>query len=98
VRGSTVFSAAVWVMIIYALVNLAAFIVFYLDKRAAVRGERRISERTLLIIALLGPLGALGSMRMFHHKTRKTKFLLTYLFLALHLSIIAYIIWIVLTG
>lgn len=52
-------------------VNLAAFLVFGVDKRRAKRGAWRVPERTLFLLALLGgSLGAVCGMRFFHHKTR----------------------------
>ena len=52
-------------------INLAAFAVFRIDKRRARRGEWRIPERTLFLLALLGgSLGAVCGMFAFHHKTR----------------------------
>ena len=58
-----------------AFVNVAAFFMYGADKRRAQRGERRIPEKTLLAIALLGGgLGAFLGMRIFHHKTRKLRF------------------------
>ena len=54
-----------------AAVNLAAFAVFGVDKRRARRGEWRVPERTLFLLALLGgSLGAICGMRVFYHKTR----------------------------
>lgn len=83
---------ALLVALVYGLVNLAALLLFYLDKRAAVRRERRIAERTLLVAAAAGPIGALVAMQIFRHKTRKVKFLLVYLFLVAHLFLIAYML------
>ena len=57
------------------LVNLIAFGMYGLDKRAASRGARRVPEARLLWPALFG--GAPGSwlaMRVFRHKTRKLSF------------------------
>jgi uncharacterized membrane protein YsdA (DUF1294 family) len=77
---------------IFLAVNVASFLAYYLDKRAAIRKARRIPERTLLIMALVAPFGAAGGMRTFHHKTKKTKFLLVYAFLALHVALIIYVV------
>lgn len=65
-------------VLLYLLaVNLAAFLAFGLDKRKAVKGKWRISERTLLLLAVFGgSIGAFFGMRLFHHKTRKKKFAL----------------------
>lgn len=60
-----------------AVMNIAGFAVCAADKRAAVRHARRVRERTLFLLAFLG--GALGfwlSMLIFHHKTKKLKFMI----------------------
>ncbi|MBP1925925.1 uncharacterized membrane protein YsdA (DUF1294 family) [Sedimentibacter acidaminivorans] len=63
-------------ILIYALfINFLSFVLFFLDKRKAIKDKWRIKERTLHISSFLG--GALGSilaMYLFHHKTRKIKF------------------------
>jgi uncharacterized membrane protein YsdA (DUF1294 family) len=82
-----------WLVILYAGVNLIAGLAFALDKHKARRNAWRISEGTLLTLALLGPFGASGAMCLFRHKTRKAKFWLVPLALILHLSIIAYLAW-----
>lgn len=65
------------VLIVFCLlvINLLAYLSFYLDKTAAVQGRRRISESTLLSIALLGgSLGCVLGQQKFRHKTRKQPF------------------------
>ena len=42
------------ILIYLAAVNLAAFIVYGWDKRLAVRERYRISEKTLILLALFG--------------------------------------------
>lgn len=71
----------------YLAVNLLAFILFAADKRRAVRHAWRIREHTLLLTALAGGgIGSLAAMFLFHHKTRKVKFILSVpLFALLHL-------------
>ena len=60
------------------LVNLAAFILYGADKSFAKKGARRIPEKTLLLWAFLGgSIGALLGMKLFHHKTLKSKFAVT---------------------
>lgn len=57
------------------LINLAAFIMYGVDKQKAVRHKWRIPERTLIGIAVFGgSLGALLGMKVFHHKTKHRKF------------------------
>lgn len=56
-------------------VNLAAFAAYVCDKHFAETGGRRISESTLLGLALVGgSLGAWAAMRLVRHKTRKASF------------------------
>ena len=67
---------AIWLV----LVNLAAFVVFGWDKFKAKYREkhpaaRRVPERTLFLLALLGgSVGAIAGMHVFHHKTRHRSF------------------------
>ena len=57
------------------LVNLAAFILYGVDKAKAKTGARRIPEKTLLFWAWIGgSIGAFLGMKVFHHKTLKVKF------------------------
>ena len=61
--------------IAFAIWNLVVFVVYGIDKGRAKRDKWRISERTLLLMALfLGGTGALLGMGVFHHKTRHKKF------------------------
>ena len=75
----------------YALLNIAAFLLYWRDKKKAERGCWRISERTLLVSAAFGPFGAYAGMRRFRHKTQKTKFTLVPVFLLLHTTVFAYL-------
>lgn len=62
---------------LYLLYNLFPLFLMWLDKRKAIKHKRRISERTLLTIALcFGALGIGMGMLYFHHKTRKKKFII----------------------
>lgn len=59
------------------LVNAAAFILMLLDKQKARRSAWRISEATLLGVAVIGgSIGAILGMYLFRHKTRHLKFTL----------------------
>lgn len=68
------------IWLIGALVwNSIVFILYVLDKRRAVRGQWRISEKTLLLVTLAcGGFGALLAANYCHHKTRKWYFVLTW--------------------
>jgi len=73
---------------LYLLINLVAMMMYAYDKMMARSGDRRISEKTLLLMALLGPFGAMAGMRWFRHKTRKLKFKLVPLFALVHVLIV----------
>ena len=56
-------------------INALSFILFGLDKYKAKKGKWRISEATLLMMAVIGgSIGAWAGMRLWHHKTMHKKF------------------------
>jgi uncharacterized membrane protein YsdA (DUF1294 family) len=58
------------------LASVVAFIAHGLDKRAAIRGRRRVPEARLHLMELIGGWpGAVLAMLLFHHKTSKPSFL-----------------------
>ena len=58
-------------LIYLALVNLIAFAVYGADKRRAKKERRRVPEKTLFLLALIGgSVGAWAGMYTFRHKTR----------------------------
>lgn len=75
------------IMIYYIVLNIGTFILYAIDKRRAVKRRWRISEKTLLGVAMFGGgLGALSAMFLFHHKTKHWKFrILVPFFVVLHL-------------
>ena len=79
-------------LIVLAIVNLFAFILYGIDKAKAKRGAWRIPEATLLLVAFLGgSLGAFLGMELFRHKTKHAKFkVLVPLFLVLHIALAVY--------
>jgi uncharacterized membrane protein YsdA (DUF1294 family) len=59
----------------YGLMSLVALALYAWDKRAARRGDRRLRERHLHVVELLGGWpGALIAMQLFRHKRRKASF------------------------
>ena len=59
----------------YIIINTITFIIYGLDKYLAIKKLYRISEKILLLLSILGGfIGALTSMSLFHHKTKKVKF------------------------
>ena len=64
-------------LIYLAAVNLAAFVLYGIDKRKAVKHKWRIPEATLILIAAIGgSVGALLGMFFFRHKTKHIKFII----------------------
>ncbi|ANL27740.1 hypothetical protein AMC90_CH01910 [Rhizobium phaseoli] len=60
---------------LFLALNLLVFWVYFLDKQAARDGRWRVSERTLLLLALVGgSLGAVAAQQLLRHKTRKEPF------------------------
>ena len=58
--------------IVYTIIciNVVTFVVYGIDKWKAKQGSWRISEATLLLLAVIGgSLGALLGMQVWHHKT-----------------------------
>ena len=56
-------------------INIATFFLYGIDKYKAKKGRWRISEATLLLIAVIGgSIGAWAGMRLWHHKTKHKKF------------------------
>jgi len=62
------------VLIVAAVFQLAAFGLFWFDKSQARKGDWRVRERTLLVLALLGGVGAWLAQHLLRHKTRKEPF------------------------
>jgi uncharacterized membrane protein YsdA (DUF1294 family) len=84
-------------VLIYAGLNVLAFAVFFHDKLMAMLNRRRISENLLLLLAVLGPVGALIAMAGFRHKTRHVIFFLVTVFAFLHLLVFVRL-WYVVAG
>ena len=56
-------------------INAVTFIVYGIDKYKAKKAKWRISEATLLLLAILGgSIGAWMGMKVWHHKTKHKKF------------------------
>ena len=56
-------------------VNITTFLVYGIDKYKAKKERWRISEATLLLMAVIGgSIGAWAGMRLWHHKTMHKKF------------------------
>ena len=57
------------------VITIVTFLVYGIDKWKAKQGSWRISEATLLILAVIGgSIDALLGMKVWHHKTMHKKF------------------------
>lgn len=74
---SALFSSVPFALLcVYLLgINLIAFLLYGIDKAKAKRGQWRIPERTLILLAFFGgAAGAWIGMLLFRHKTQHAKF------------------------
>ncbi|MCA1025229.1 MULTISPECIES: DUF1294 domain-containing protein [Cytobacillus] len=63
------------IIIVFFILNGIAAIMMKIDKRKAQRGEYRISEQNLWLVALLfGAIGMTWGMRRYRHKTKHFSF------------------------
>lgn len=64
-----------WILIYLAAINVVTFFLYGIDKHKAKRARWRISEATLIWLAIVGgSIGAWLGMLAWHHKTQHTKF------------------------
>jgi len=76
---NTTLPVPLWVIPLYVVASVVAFLAYWTDKRAAQAGNWRTPEATLHLIEVLGGWpGALIAQRVFRHKTRKTDFQLMF--------------------
>jgi uncharacterized membrane protein YsdA (DUF1294 family) len=73
---------------VYGALSALTAAAYFADKRRAARGDRRVRERTLHALELLGGWpGALVAQQLFRHKRAKPSFFLaTWLSAALHVA------------
>lgn len=75
--------------------NLIVFFLYAWDKYRAVRGEWRVSEKSLLLMAVcFGGLGAGISAHLCHHKTKKWYFHLAWWLGSLFTLYLAYLLFV----
>jgi len=59
----------------YAVISVIAYVIYAIDKKAAIRQRRRVSEKTLHLLSLVGGWpGAWIAQQRLRHKTQKTAF------------------------
>ena len=68
----------IWIGLGYlVIINVVTFLIYGIDKRKAVKHKYRISEKTLILMALIGgSIGALIGMKVFRHKIKHLKFVI----------------------
>lgn len=72
------------IIIYFIAINLIGFFVMWLDKKKAIKGAWRISEKTLFIITGLGGgIGTIAGMYTFRHKTQKLGFVIGFPFITI---------------
>ena len=64
------------ILLIYLLlINIITFLIFYLDKKKAIKNKLRFKITTLLTLCFLGgSVGAINAMYIFKHKTKVNYF------------------------
>ncbi len=81
-------------LILYLIViNLISAIICITDKRRAIKGLWRISEKTFFLLALFGGgVGLYITMRAIHHKTNHKRFMIGIpIIIILQIVVIVYI-------
>ena len=59
------------------VINVVTFVVYGIDKRRAIKGKWRISEKALIMLAVCGgSIGAWIGMQVFRHKTKHLLFVI----------------------
>jgi uncharacterized membrane protein YsdA (DUF1294 family) len=84
----------------YFTLSLLTFVLYWVDKINAIKGRRRISERTLQMFSLFGGWpGALLAQQLLRHKTQKRPFVFVlWLGILINTGIFAYFLYCVVFG
>lgn len=65
----------IYIAALYAVVSVITYITYVIDKKAAIKNRRRVSEKSLHLLALAGGWpGALLAQQRWRHKTQKISF------------------------
>lgn len=69
-------------ILLFVVFNVFSFGIFAFDKFLARTHRNRISERTLITLAMIGgSVGAIFAQKFFRHKTRKFRYILWIIFI-----------------
>ncbi len=79
----------------YLLLSFVVFIFYGIDKRNAIKGRWRVSEKILHLWAVVGGWpGALLGQKMFRHKTNKQSFIvMLWLSIIANISVFSYYLY-----
>ncbi|GGI53485.1 DUF1294 domain-containing protein [Oxalicibacterium solurbis] len=87
---------ATWLLVpaVYGVLSLISFSVYASDKRAACRGERRIAERTLHLVDLMGgwPGGWLAQKSLRHKCSKRSFQKIYWVTVVLHCAIVGWLL------
>lgn len=80
---------------LYVIASIVTFSVYFVDKQSARRSGRRISERTLLLLGLIGGWpGALAGQKLCRHKSAKRSFQIQFtMTVLLNVAVFAAVFW-----
>ncbi|MCR4280706.1 MAG: DUF1294 domain-containing protein [Candidatus Komeilibacteria bacterium] len=92
--------AALYLLVVFGLLNLTAFFIMLADKVKSTRaGARRISEGAIFFLAtVLGAIGVYAGMFAFRHKTRRWSFLLGIPLLIIQNAATIYVLYLLLNN
>lgn len=64
------------ILVAYAFfINVISLVYMYIDKQKAIKGQWRISEKSLFLMAIIGgTIGIMVAMKLFRHKTKHLSF------------------------
>ena len=80
-----------YILVYLLIINLVSFALFYIDKQKAKKDRWRIKESTLHIVGFMGGIiGSIAAMILFHHKNRKTKFVIITIIAAAFNALLSY--------
>ena len=75
-------------------ITLITFFFYGYDKHNAIKNKNRVPELVLHLLALVGgSIGALAGQYIFHHKTKKLKFQIVFILIAI--AQISLVVWLV---
>ncbi|WP_353808206.1 DUF1294 domain-containing protein [Agromyces sp. SYSU T00194] len=90
--------APTWLLVVYAIASIVAFVLYAVDKSAARAERRRIPESTLLTAGLVGGWpGAIVAQQVLRHKTVKRAFRVPF-WITVVVNVLAFVAVCLLTG